>query len=321
MERDNPSMAFKHELSWSVSRSGTYAGCPRSYYYNYYLSWLGWKWDAPQERQLAYRLKKLTRLPMWAGDCLHDALAAWFGERRSGRERGADWVRDRALSELRRGFRESRDRGADWQRRPSKVTRLAEHYYGESSVDESGDNAKDYGTRFVERIESGVETFFGAAELERVRSVDPSQYLACEELGTIELFDTKVFAIPDFAFRDDDGTVWIYDWKTGSPREQDLFQLTMYVHYAQAVWDVDPDAVVCVDAYLPRSEFVERRFDAAEREAALERTQQSIEAMRQVHFDADEGIGDAEDFPLIPADSPESRSCAQCGFRELCGRA
>lgn len=314
-------MAIQHELSWSVSRSGTFAGCRRAYYHTYYLSWLGWSRDAPVERQLAYRLKKLTRLPMWAGDCLHGALAAWFGERRAGRERGPEWVEERATAELRRGYRESRDRAEEWERRPAKSIRLAEHYYGEDRVDESTDAARTYGTRYVERITDGVRSFFGAPELAEVRAADPASYLACEELGTIELFGTKVFAIPDFAYRGEDGTVWIYDWKTGSPREQDLFQLAMYVHYAQQTWDVDPDQVRCVDAYLPRGEFVEKRFDAGERAAALARAEQSLEAMREVHFDADRGMGDPERFPMVPSDSSEARQCSTCGFRRLCDRS
>lgn len=312
-------MAIVHELSWSVSRSGTFATCRRAYYHNYYLSWLGWSWNAPDERKLAYRLKKLTRLPMWAGDCLHVALAAWFEERAGGRERDVDWLTAHALDALRSGYRESRDRAADWERRPARHTRLAEHYYGESVVDESNDNAKEYGTRYVERLRAGARTFFEAPALARVRAAAPEHYLACEELGTIEIDDLKVFAIPDFAFRDGDD-LWIYDWKTGSPREQDVFQLALYCLYAEQKWGADPTAVRCVDAYLPRGEFTEQTFDRAQLDATLERARASMAAMRAVHFDADQGLGDPDDFPKIPLDSPAARECRTCNFRELCQR-
>ncbi|QDU67072.1 PD-(D/E)XK nuclease family protein [Engelhardtia mirabilis] len=312
-------MAFAHELSWSVSRSGTFATCRRSYYHNYYLSWLGWSWDAPPQRKLAYKLKKLTRLPMWAGDCLHEALAAWFEEKAGGRERDAAWVEAHALKALRDGYKQSRDEAAAWEKRPAKNIRLAEHYYGEPSVDESNDNAKEYGTRYVERIREGTRAFFEAPELERVRAASPEDYLACEELGTIELNGTKVFAIPDFAFREGDD-VWIYDWKTGSPREQDLFQLAMYCLYAEQKWGVDPSAVRCVDAYLPSGQYVEKTFTIADLDATLARATESMAAMRAVHFDADAGMGDPADFPQIPADSPEARECRTCHFRELCDR-
>ena len=312
-------MAFAHELSWSVSRSGTYATCPRAYYHNYYLSWLGWSWDAPAERKLAYKLKKLTRLPMWAGDCLHEALAAWFEEKVAGRERDAAWVEGHALKALRDGYKQSRDEAAAWERRPARHTRMAEHYYGESKVDETNDNAKEYGTRYVERIVEGTRAFFEAPELARVREASPADFLACEELGTIELNETKVYAIPDFAFREGDD-VWIYDWKTGSPREQDLFQLALYCLYAEQKWGVDPTAVRCVDAYLPTGQYVEKRFSREDLDATLARVTESMAAMRAVHFNADEGMGDASDFPQIPLDSSDARECRTCNFRELCGR-
>lgn len=312
-------MAIVHELSWSVSRSGTFAGCRRAYYHNYYLSWQGWSWNAPPERKLAYKLKKLTRLPMWAGDCLHEALAAWFEERSGGRSQDAAWVEAQALKALRGGYKQSRDEADAWEKRPARHTRLAEHYYGEDRVDESNDNAKEYGTRYVERIREGTRVFFEAPELARVREADPADYLACEELGTIEIDDLKVFAIPDFAFKAG-GEVWIYDWKTGSPREQDLFQLAMYCLYAEQKWGVEPTAVQCVDAYLPTAQFVQRTFSGEELEATLGRARASMAAMRAVHFNADESAGDAADFPQIPADAPEARECRTCNYRELCDR-
>ncbi|MEZ5980259.1 MAG: hypothetical protein R3F34_18885 [Planctomycetota bacterium] len=60
-------MALVHELSWSVSRDGMLSECARRYYLTYYLAWKGWEWRAPEERKRAYALKKLERLPTWAG--------------------------------------------------------------------------------------------------------------------------------------------------------------------------------------------------------------------------------------------------------------
>ncbi len=319
-EGDTLDMALVHELSWSVSRSGTFAECRRSYYLNYYLSWLGWGRSAPPERARAYLLKKLTRLPMHAGDCLHVALADWFGERARGRGHGPDWVRDKALQRLREGWKESRDRAADWERRPSKHVRLAEHYYGEPDIDETTDAAKRYGSRYVERIEEGTRQFFESPDLAPAREADPSTYLACEEMGTFPLFDTKIYAVPDFAYRDAEGRVRIWDWKTGQPREQDVFQLALYALYSEAVFGADPTEVWCADAYLPTGEVRAHTFDRAQLDATLERIQASMAEMSAVHFDADRGTGDAADFPMIPADAPEARACERCGFREICGR-
>lgn len=313
-------MAFAHEFSWSVSRRGQFQTCRRAYYYNYYFSWSGWNRGADPARAKAYRLKKLTRLPMWAGESLHQALADWFGERTRGRTPDAAWVMERALGQLRRGYKESRDEAEAWERRPARTLRMAEHYYGEDDVDESTEAAKRYGTRYVERIQKGVEMFFGDPQLAEARETAPENYLACEEMGTIELYGQKVYAIPDFAWRGADGHPVILDWKTGRPREQDAFQLALYALYAEQVWQADPLAVRSADVYLSDGEV--RWVELTEEQ--LEETRAQVEGsmgdMLAVHFNADDGVGDADDFPMLPADGPEARECERCNYRELCGR-
>lgn len=300
-----------------MSRAGTFAECKRRFYFEYYLAWRGWERDAPDERKQAYLLKKMTRMPMHAGTCLHDALQWWFEEKRAGRDAPPNEVVAHAVDALRRGWVESRD--GSWRQRPAKKTRLAEHHFGEPEVDESTDAARDYGTRFVDRIRDGVETFFTSADLAPVRDAAPDTWLACEELGTIELFGEKVYAVPDFAFRTADGAA-IYDWKTGKPREADRFQLALYALYAEQTWGLEPTSVRCVDAYLTTGEVVEDHPTREELDATLGRVEASIGAMRALHFDAGEMVGDREHFPMIPADSDDARACRRCNFREVCGR-
>lgn len=311
-------MALAHELSWSVSRAGTFETCRRRYYYDYYLSWTGWEARAEEERRRCYLLKKMTRMPMLAGECLHQALARWFEHRRRGVTLKCEELVAGALAALREGYKCSRDGG--WRKKPSKLVHLAEHHYGEERIDERTGAAGDYGKKYVARIEAGLEAFFGAPQLAPVREADPSRYLALEELGTIELFGTKVYAVPDFAYRDEDGVVRIWDWKSGSPREQDAFQLATYVLYAGEKWGARPGEVVCYDAYLPLGEVTERRFDEGEIAELTGNLEASMEAMRAVHFDADASAGDPEDFPMIDEDGAGGWECRTCNYRELCGR-
>lgn len=308
-------MAFAHELSWSVSRHGTFSACRRRYYYDYYYSWGGWDRSAEEGRQKAYLLKKMTRMPMLAGDALHQALAAWFEARRGGRQVEPKEVEAHALELLREGYRTSRD--GRWRRRPSKLTHLAEHHYAEPRIDESTGAAGEYGKRYVERIKTGVRHFFESPDLAAVRAAPPDSYLALEEMGTIELAGTKAYAIPDFAFREDDA-IRIYDWKTGKPRAQDRFQLSVYVLYAQDRWEADPARVVCADVYLPTGELREERFGPDELDDVLAKVESSLAEMRAVHFDADRSAGDPDAFPML--EDPADHECRTCNYRELCGR-
>lgn len=317
-------MALVHELSWSVSRDGMLSECARRYYLTYYLAWKGWEWRAPEERKKAYALKKLERLPMWSGSALHLAIADWFARRAKGADgTSKEDVAARAVALLRAGYDASVKREREWSRDalrltggllPKKPFVLAEHYYGESVVDHASGEAARYGGKYLERIERSVATFFEAPELAQARASDPTSWLACEELGTIELFGTKVYAVPDFALRDGDGVV-ILDWKTGRPRERDRFQLALYALYAEQTWGADPTAVRCADAYLDDGSFEEVTFERAELDGVLGTIESSMARMRELHFDADRSSGDADAFPQLETGS---RTCERCNFREVC---
>lgn len=323
-------MAFEHELSWSVSRSGTFAACKRRYYFDYYASWNGWLRGAPEGRTLAWRLKKMTRMPMLAGDVLHQAIAEFFDQKSEGREMLEEELVGYAVKKLREGYKQSRDGGGLWRSRPSQSTHLAEHHYHESCVDESTSAAGDYGKRFVKRLQDGGHFFMASEELASLHDLPREEILCVEgrppgdrankDLPTIELFGTKVFAIPDFACKTREGErdhYWIYDWKSGSPRELDEFQLGVYTLYAMETWGATPEQVTCVDVYLTRGECVAKQHTEMDVEAISERIEASLSEMRTLHFDAGDTAGDANAFPLVDVGS---RECESCNYRELCDR-
>jgi len=317
-------MALVHELSWSASRARSFTACPRRYYYLYYLSWQGWGRNADPDRRKAYLLKKMTRMPMLAGDIVHRAIAEYFARRDQGLPWSLDEATAWAVEQLRAGYKESRD-GA-WKAKPAKLVRLAEHHYGEERIDETSGAAGDYGKRYVERITACLKAFFEDPQLESARESQPGDWLACEEMSTFELFDTKVFAIPDFAYWDstrgsgERGTVRILDWKTGRPADGDRFQLEIYAFYARDYWGVDPRSTTAADVYLLSGEVSEVQVSDDVLESALAQIESSIGEMRAVHFDADGSKGDPEDFPMV-AEDRAGYECSGCNFRELCDRA
>ncbi len=318
------SMAIVHELSWSTSRTRTFDTCRRRYYHDYYLSWLGWSRGADPDRRRAYLLKKMTRLPMLAGDIVHRAIAEWFARR----DQGLAWSREEAtawaVTELRRGYKESRDGG--WKARPAKSVRLAEHHYSEPRIDEADGSAAVYGKRYVERIEACIASFFEDPALADLRASEPADWLACEEMSTFELFDTKIFAIPDFAYLDrvrgegsNEPHVRIVDWKTGAPSDADRFQLEVYAFYARERWKVDPQATTAVDVYLQDRTTSEVRVTEADLDRTLADIEQALARMKAVHFDADRSVGDPEAFPMVD-EGAAAHVCGSCNYRELCGR-
>ncbi len=323
-------MAFAHELSWSVSRSGTFASCKRRYYNDYYFSWNGWDRSSPKERTEAWRLKKMTRMPMLAGDVLHQAIAEYFDQLSEGNGMSEDELIGMAVTKLRTGYKQSRDGQGLWRSRPGQSVHLAEHHFKEACIDESTPAAGDYGKKYVERLQTGGHFFMTSPELESLHGLSPSEILCVEgrdpgdrasrDMPTIQLFDTKVFAIPDFACKTvENGRdhFWIYDWKSGSPRELDEFQLGVYTLYAMEKWGATPEQVTCVDVYLTSGELRAMCHNQAEIDSILARMEESLGEMRSMHFDAGLQAGSPDDFPMTP---PDSFECGTCNYRELCGR-
>ena len=74
-----------NRFSWSPSRDRLYRNCARAYYFNYYGSWGGWERDAPAPARLAYRLKQMTNLPMFAGTVVHDVIKGSIARIRGGK--------------------------------------------------------------------------------------------------------------------------------------------------------------------------------------------------------------------------------------------
>ncbi|MFP6639853.1 MAG: PD-(D/E)XK nuclease family protein, partial [Myxococcota bacterium] len=93
-------MALTHEFAWSASRATNFKECRRQHYFQYYGGWLGWERKQPPERQHIYQLAKLTRMPMVAGDAVHQSLAYSFRMKHV-HECSEDEILKRALDILR----------------------------------------------------------------------------------------------------------------------------------------------------------------------------------------------------------------------------
>ncbi len=312
-------MALAHELSWSTSRARTFEACARRYYFDYYLSWLGWERNAAPERRKAYLLKKMTRMPILAGDLVHRAIAEYFRRRDQGVAYTLEEAREFTVRELRAKYKESRD-GA-WKAKPSKLCRLAEHHYEEPRIVEATGAAGEYGRRYVERMAACLETFFNWPELADVRESDPGSWLACEELSTFDVAGVKVYAVPDFAYRTPEGRVRILDWKTGAPRPEDRFQLEVYALYARERFEAAADEIDAEDIYLERAERHGATFSDASLDATLAHIQATLGPMQAAHFDAERSTGDPERFPALALGSAAAAECRSCNYRELCDRA
>lgn len=305
---------LEHEFAWSVSRAEKWEGCKRAVYNAYYLAWRGWESLAEPERKQAYMLKKMTGFAAQVGQVVHGIIKGCF-ERRA---RGEDLQTvEQALEFFDAHMRECWQQSSKGigRKSPGKAIYFSEHHYGDPRI-----NDRAWCGEYMDRGRASLRYFFSKDPLiAELRDSKPESRLAVDEMGSFSLRGNKVYAAPDFAWRDAqlEGAVVLVDWKTGKERPHHGDQVVFYALYAGVKgWITAPEQArgrvfYLKDGRMKAVEIDQAAVDRAKREALA-----SIAEMRKVHFDADAGVGDPGNFPM----TENRRTCAYCEFRELCKR-
>lgn len=297
---------FKNELSWSVTRDKLFRDCLRKYYWNYYGSWNGWRTTSPDSARLAYRLKNMTRLPMWAGSVVHDTIESTLRAVRSGMRPTLDEAQGEARRRLNEGWFSSVEK--KWRRDPKRSINLFEHYYGEGITKEQRLDLRQH-------VFNCLERFFAGAAYAKLREIGHEHWVALEDFDQFELMGVKVWVVLDVAIKDGDEIV-IFDWKTGEPRDADAEQVSVYALFAMSKWQTPPEKLQTRLVYLKHDEERVARPDATALIDLRERVTTSIAAMRDLLVAPEDNEADIDDFPMID----DMAKCAQCEFKQLCER-
>jgi hypothetical protein len=288
-------------FTWSVSRHDTFSTCRRRYFYSYYA--------APEDPEIQ-RLKKLSALPMWAGNVVHEAIEAFLKthDRLPPLEEQEAIVKAAVHGEMLSNWRES-ERGPAVDPDGAPRFRLFEHEYA-LPVDPE-DKRIVVGT-----VMRSLRNFFRSELLREVLAQGRERWLTVEDLVSFEVSGTTVFLRMDLAYRDPDGRVVIVDWKTG--RGEGRFsevQMAGYALYAaQQGWVSDPQELATQLAYLAIPRYVKRRVDRKKLEHARAFIEKSSGSMKALLLDPLANLARLEDFPMI--DRPQT--CRRCNFRRLC---
>ena len=287
-------------FSWSVSRHDTFASCRRRYFYSYY---------AAAEDPEIHRLKKLSALPMWAGNVVHGAIETFLKTRDAlpAPEEQDAMIRATVHGDMLASWRES-EAGASGEA-GAPGFRLFEHEY-ETPVDQEDKRL------VVNTVMRSLRAFFRSDTLREVLAVGRANWLTVEDLVSFEVGDAAVFLRMDLAYRAPDGRVVIVDWKTG--RGEGRFsevQLAGYALYAaRQGWVQAPEEIETELAYLALPRYVRRRVDGRKLEGARAFIEKSARNMKALLLDPAANLARLEDFPMI--DRP--RVCRRCNFRRLC---
>jgi hypothetical protein len=304
---------LSNDFSWSKSRHEKFQDCRRAYYLHYYGSWGGWEDGARADIRQLWVLKKLANRFNWAGSVVHAIVKDALLEVRAGRSPDGERAILRARSLMRADFRHSRARAYWQERRRLEFMGLMEHEYQEPLPDAEWKRTWD-------NVETALRWFFRSPWLEQARLLLPHQWLEVDEGADHSWFEmdgVKMFAIPDFAFRDDDGRITVVDWKTGTAHAGYAEQVVGYALYLAHRHRVEPHDIRCRLVFLSAGEEVEVPVNAEAVQRFGTHFRESVQRMRELLVNAASNTPlDAEQFPM----TEDVGQCARCAFRRACGR-
>ena len=303
-----------NDFSWSRSRHEKLKECRRAYYYHYYRSWGGWELSAAPDIRELYVLKKLSNRFTWSGAVVHDVVKRALIRLRHGRDVSAAREIDRAHRLMRHDWRFSWSRDFWFQKYRREFSGLAEHEYAVPIPSEDWRHNWD-------SAQQALEWFFASRWVALARSLRREQWLEVDqddfERATFAFEGVKVYAMPDFAYRELDGTPVVVDWKTGKVREGYGEQVLGYALYMSAAHHVPVERVRAVLVYLNEGIEQSVRVDPASVDGFRTHFRASVATMR-----------DLLAFP--PANVPKDEAafartddlsrCEHCVFRRPCGR-
>lgn len=304
---------FANDFSWSKSRHEKLQECLRAYYLYYYRSWGGWEAGAPKEVRELYVLKKLGNRYAWAGSVVHDAIKDALLDIRAGRAVDPQKVEARAHKLMREDFRYSSAKGYWTQKYRKTFSGLVEHEYDEPVTDEAW-------KQNWETVRSALAWFFSSRWPALAQGLKPAQWLEVDagaEFSTFTMDGVKVFAIPDFAYVDADGSPVVVDWKTGKAREGYDEQVLGYGLYVSQRYRLPMEKVRASLVYLNDGVEQQVQVDTNAVEGFKARFAQSVARMRELL--ADPATNKPKDESAFPQTENLS-ACTRCAFRRPCGR-
>jgi hypothetical protein len=299
---------LKNDFSWSKSRDEVFRKCPRQYYFQYYGSWGGWKTDCDQRTREIYVLKQLQSRSMWAGSKVHDCIKRALENLRRGiKPMPEKEAIDATLASMRNDFANSR-RGDYWKN--PKTCGFFEHEYKLNLSKSAWKETADHAVKCL-------QTFYQSDVYKRIQELSSDQWLETEEFSSFQLESTKIHVVLDFSYRDTNGDIVIYDWKTGrSDSERNDVQLACYSYYATQKWAVDAEKVKTIEFNLASGRAYNYSLIGKGLESILHHIRGSIRDMKMLLDNPETNQANEDRFAFTTQDT----TCNYCNYRKVCPR-
>lgn len=298
-----------NEFGYSFSQGRTFSACQRRWWLLKNLAWGGWEGSAPERSRMAYRLKQMKNLWMLAGDKVHRVAHAAIVHNIP-----VATVLSRYDSMMRVAWQQAKEQAKfDHCSQPKKVAQLHELHYTGTGIDD----LRRFAKMVFERGRLAVERIYDS---DPHRDVQIGLYyvVEAEELKRFELGPKHqpfaVWVCVDLAYRDDDGCLWLWDHKTGTPRDADREQILMYAVYAVVEHGVDPSNLRLGLNYLKTGESETFTPSADDISGCIDRLERGATRIRSKLDNPKLNYAHAERFPR----TEDPATCQDCMLFQVC---
>lgn len=300
------------DFSWSLSRHNTLMECSRKYGYHYYFSHNGWFNDSSELARTAYRLKKMTNLPILFGEIVHTIIESVIKNyQKTGYVPDETTLVEHLRNQLNRAFIDSTKNKEAWHERPKHYKMLHEIYYNGKLEEEDIEKIKD-------RISVCIHHFLKSKSFTDLTSKKEMQFIQSEEFRTMELLGVKVYVVIDFLYKDVNEDKWIIvDWKTGKETLEDRYQLALYALYLKNVFRVPLEKIEIRNEYLLTGNCQQYSLTEIDLKHVLDRMKMSLLEMGK--YVKDEDTNEPIDLAYF-AKTENMNRCNRCNYKELCNK-
>jgi hypothetical protein len=322
-------MAIVNEFGWSVSRESMFDSCLRRYYFHYYLSWGGWERQAPRIAREAFRLKRLTSLPLWRGQLAHYiATKVLASLRAKGRIPAFEDVSRYTLErfETQLEFSNSKKYLTEPKKKGGRLNidwlALFEHEYDRPLPPEKLEKTRNEClTAMKGLLESDILAAIAETDTDgwAIENIDLAEFA--------QVFDfegAKVFAKTDFMYRGTDGSFNIVDWKTFSKKNTGAgkegkarVQLGVYGYYAVSILGEPLERIKLLEVnLLDGGAAVEYSISNDDLEEFYSHIRGGIDKLSSVLIKGDIKRNEAGPPDLFP--KVDNGLCRYCNFYRIC---
>jgi PD-(D/E)XK nuclease superfamily len=312
--------------TWSFSRDQLLLSCERKYFFQY-LANAYLNSPDPWLREVAL-LKKLKNIPMWQGECVHEAIAAFFVQMQQAENPGFETVAKGLRQRMQRDWQFSEKR--QFREEPASVGRfgaaLFEHEYDEVPLDTKIEELIDNATQMLQHFFSWIKeppSFLNDFKTAKRRWIEPPPWGTGAPgfmVGNVQAI-TKV----DLALHLQNGDFTIYDWKTGNVPKSEFDgsknerQISVYMLWAHLALNLPFERVTSSLVYLGGNGPYERKYRLDE-EVAMETQQIIIDSVEQTQ--RWENYFKSGRLGLEQLDYAVSvNECRKCNFKRVCRAA